>query len=52
MNHDLVGLTPLQYLDKIVAYCGQVVRRIILDHHSWEWNRFMQEPLLWYVYYI
>jgi len=51
MNHDLVGLTPLQCLDKIVAYCGQVVRRIILDHHSSERNRFMQEPL-WYVYYM
>jgi len=51
MNHDLVGLTPLQCLDKIVAYCGQEVRRIILDHHSSERNRFMQEPL-WYVYYM
>jgi hypothetical protein len=41
MNHNLEGLTPLQCLDKIVAYCGQVVTA----------TRFIQEPL-WYLYYM
>jgi len=32
-NPDLRGLTPLQILDKIVDYAGQVGLKIILDHH-------------------
>jgi endoglucanase len=32
-NSDLVGLTPLQVMDKIVAYAGTVGLRIILDRH-------------------
>ncbi|ORB29191.1 chitinase [Mycolicibacterium parafortuitum] len=32
-NPDLVGLTPLQIMDKIVAYAGEVGLRVILDHH-------------------
>lgn len=33
-NDELVGLTCLQVLDKIVEYAGQLNLRIILDHHS------------------
>ena len=32
-NADLVGLTPVQVMDKIVAYAGSVGLRIILDRH-------------------
>lgn len=32
-NPDLVGLSPLQILDKVVAYAGQKGMRIILDRH-------------------
>jgi aryl-phospho-beta-D-glucosidase BglC (GH1 family) len=32
-NPDLVGLTGLQIIDRIVAYAGQVGLKIILDHH-------------------
>ena len=32
-NADLIGLTPLQGLAVIAAYCAQVGVRIILDHH-------------------
>jgi endoglucanase len=32
-NPDLVGLSPLQILDKVVAYAGQKGMRVILDRH-------------------
>ena len=32
-NADLVGLSPLQILDKVVAYAGDKGMRIILDRH-------------------
>lgn len=32
-NPDLVGLSPLQILDKVVAYAGDKGMRIILDRH-------------------
>ena len=32
-NPDLVGLTPLEILDVIVDYAGEIGMRIILDHH-------------------
>lgn len=32
-NPDLVGLSPLQILDKVVAYAGQLGMRIMLDRH-------------------
>ncbi|SFJ09152.1 Calx-beta domain-containing protein [Albimonas pacifica] len=32
-NPDLAGLTPLEILDVIVDYAGQIGMRIILDHH-------------------
>jgi endoglucanase len=33
INPDLVGLSPLQILDQVVAYAGQLGMRIILDRH-------------------
>ncbi|UQU67872.1 cellulase family glycosylhydrolase [Couchioplanes caeruleus] len=33
VNPDLVGLSPLQILDKVVAYAGSKGMRIILDRH-------------------
>jgi endoglucanase len=32
-NPDLVGLSPLQILDKVVDYAGQLGMRILLDRH-------------------
>ncbi|PEG40595.1 chitinase [Mycolicibacterium duvalii] len=32
-NPDLAGLSPLQIMDKIVDYAGELGMRIILDHH-------------------
>lgn len=32
-NPDLVGLSPLQILDKVVAYAGSLGMRVILDRH-------------------
>jgi endoglucanase len=32
-NPDLIGLSPLQILDKVVAYAGQKGMRIFLDRH-------------------
>ncbi|MGE0222124.1 MAG: glycoside hydrolase family 5 protein [Acetobacteraceae bacterium] len=33
-NPDLVGLTAVQVLDRIVAYAGRIGLRVILDHHN------------------
>ncbi len=33
LNPDLAGLTPLQIMDRIVDYAGDIGLRIILDHH-------------------
>lgn len=33
-NGDLLGLSPLECLDAIVAYCGIINLRVILDRHS------------------
>ncbi len=33
VNPDLVGLSPLQILDKVIAYAGSKGMRIILDRH-------------------
>lgn len=45
VNPDLVGLTGLQIMDKIVAYAGQLKLRIILDRHSGLANHITD---LWY----
>lgn len=33
LNPDLVGLTPLQIMDKLVGYAEEIGLRIFLDHH-------------------
>lgn len=43
LNPEMIGLTPLQCLDKIVAYCGEVGIRIILDRHSSKADEFTKE---------
>jgi aryl-phospho-beta-D-glucosidase BglC (GH1 family) len=47
-NPDLRGLTPLQVLDKIIAYCGQIGLRVILDRHSARADGYMNEDV-WYI---
>ncbi|HMB29073.1 MAG TPA: cellulase family glycosylhydrolase, partial [Blastocatellia bacterium] len=32
-NQDLQGLSGLQIMDKIIAYCGQIGLRVFLDRH-------------------
>ena len=47
-NPDLVGLTPLQCMDRIVAYCESVNIRVILDRHSSKADNYQNEQL-WYI---
>ena len=47
-NPDLQGLTPLQVLDKVVAYCGQIGLRIYLDRHSAKADDYTNEDV-WYI---
>ena len=47
-NPDLQGLTPLQCLDKIVAYCGQIGLRVILDRHSANADGYLNENV-WFI---
>jgi chitinase len=47
-NPDLRGLTPLQVMDKIVAYAGEIGLRIILDHHRSNAGNGATENGLWY----
>jgi chitinase len=47
-NPDLVGLTPLQVMDKIVDYAGQVGLKIILDHHRSDSGAGTSPNGLWY----
>jgi endoglucanase len=44
-NPDLIGLTPMQILDKVVDYAGQKGMRIILDRHR---PTTAQQTALWY----
>ena len=48
LNPDLVGLSPIETLDKIVAYSGQIGLYIILDRHSGKEGDSSAEPL-WYI---
>ena len=48
LNSDLVGLTPLETLDRIVAYCGIIGLRIFLDRHSALADAHFSEAL-WYI---
>ncbi|MEY3896295.1 MAG: hypothetical protein RLZZ214_1815, partial [Verrucomicrobiota bacterium] len=47
-NPDLQGLTPIQCLDKIVAYCGQIGLRVFLDRHSANADGYMNEDV-WFI---
>ena len=48
VNPDLKDLTPLQVLDKIVDYCGQIGLRVILDRHSAKADGYMGENV-WFI---
>ena len=45
MNADLTNVTPLQLMDKIVAYAGQISLKVILDRHRPDSNG---QSELWY----
>jgi aryl-phospho-beta-D-glucosidase BglC (GH1 family) len=47
MNGDLVGKTPLQIMDAVIAAAGDVGLRIILDNHSREPDAYDKEELWW-----
>ncbi len=47
-NPDLVGLSPLQVLDKIIAYAQQIGLCVILDHHRSDAGNSAQGSGLWY----
>jgi endoglucanase len=48
LNPDLVGKSPLQCLDAIVAYCGEIGLAVILNRYAAMVDNYEQE-LLWYV---
>jgi len=47
-NNDLLGLTPLQIMDKIVQYADKIGLNIILDHHRMSAGDGTQNGL-WYI---
>ncbi|MBS9477709.1 Calx-beta domain-containing protein [Ancylobacter radicis] len=47
-NPDLKGLTPLQIMDKIVAYAEEIGMKVILDHHRSSFGAGTSENGLWY----
>jgi len=47
-NPDLEGLSPIQVLDRIVAHCGELGLKVILDRHSALADNFWNEDL-WYI---
>ena len=47
-NPDLVGLTPLQIMDKIIEYAGEIGMKVILDHHRSSFGAGTSENGLWY----
>ncbi len=48
LNPDLAGLTPLEIIDKIVAYAGEIGMRVLLDRHRGEAGDSGNENGLWY----
>lgn len=48
LNPDLVGLTPLQILDKIMDYAGDIGLRIVLGMHRIDAGVGKQESGLWF----
>lgn len=47
-NPDLQGLTPLQCMDKVISYAGQIGLKVFLDRHSAKADNFANEDL-WYI---
>ena len=47
-NSDLAGLTPLQVMDKILAYAEEIGIKIILDHHRSDAGAGTSPNGLWY----
>ncbi|RTL92826.1 hypothetical protein EJV44_17155 [Ancylobacter aquaticus] len=47
-NPDLAGLTPLEIMEKIVAYAEEIGLKIILDHHRSSFGAGTSENGLWY----
>jgi endoglucanase len=48
INTDLQGLTPIQVLDKVIAYCGQIGLKVLLDNHRSEDGNSAEANGLWY----
>ena len=48
MNPDLIGLTPLQTLDRFIEYCNVVNMKVILDRHACMKNGYYSENR-WYI---
>jgi endoglucanase len=47
INRAIEGKTPLQILDSVIAGCGRLGLKVILDNHSRDPDGYMNE-LLWY----
>ncbi|WP_395736701.1 glycoside hydrolase family 6 protein [Prosthecobacter sp.] len=48
LNPELQGLAPLQCLDKVIEYCGQIGLRVFLDRHSSAADGYLNEDL-WFI---
>lgn len=48
LNPELQGLTPLQCLDKVIEYCGQIGLRVFLDRHSAAAGGYLNENV-WFI---
>jgi aryl-phospho-beta-D-glucosidase BglC (GH1 family) len=48
LNADMVGLSPLECLDRVIEYSGVLGIRVILDRHSALANNYEYEEL-WYI---
>jgi cellulase/cellobiase CelA1/aryl-phospho-beta-D-glucosidase BglC (GH1 family) len=48
LNPELQGLTPLQCLDKVIEYCGQIGLRVFLDRHSGAAGGYLNENF-WFI---
>jgi hypothetical protein len=47
-NPDLQGLTPIQCMDKVIAYAGQIGLKVFLDRHSAKADNYANEDV-WYI---
>lgn len=47
-NPDLQGLSPIEVLDKVIAHCGALGLRVILDRHSALADNYFNEDV-WYI---